>query len=500
MGASVQIIFALHLLGIGLPESAGQIVRETWDSVYLGSQRAGFVRTTVREVFRDGQMLLHAECELQLTLKRQGGVTRLRSIDSTEETIDGKVKAVGTRHWIGTNQQLVIEGIVRDNELHLQVDQGKRERKRKPWDPKVVGLARQENLFRERKVKPGDSFVYSSYVPLLTHVITNQVTVQGHEQVTLLGGKQRRLLRVDCVPQEVQGVQLPPTTVWLDETWTPICSRYELPEFGQLTLYRSTRKQALQPITSPPDPAHGLAAFVPLKRTLPRRYDTAFAVYRIFLEVNTDPSSLIPTDERQRILEQQGTSVLLEVRSRREPSASRAEEPGQEFLGSSYFVNARDPRVRELARLATRESTDPWEKAKRIESWVHRNMNSRTFTETFATADETARTLQGDCTEHAMLCAAMCRAVGVPSRTAIGLVYVERSGRPFMGFHMWTEVHVQGGWMPIDGTVGRGFVGATHIKLLDHSWHETDSLTPLLPLMKVMGKLRIEIETADGNP
>ena len=32
----------------------------------------------------------------------------------------------------------------------------------------------------------------------------------------------------------------------------------------------------------------------------------------------------------------------------------------------------------------------------------------------------------GDCTEHAVLAAAMCRAVEVPSRVAIGLVYVEK--------------------------------------------------------------------------
>ncbi len=55
----------------------------------------------------------------------------------------------------------------------------------------------------------------------------------------------------------------------------------------------------------------------------------------------------------------------------------------------------------------------------------------------------------------------MCRAAGIPSRTAFGLVYVDKP-RPSMGFHMWAEAYVKGQWLPIDGTLGRGFVGVHH--------------------------------------
>lgn len=62
-----------------------------------------------------------------------------------------------------------------------------------------------------------------------------------------------------------------------------------------------------------------------------------------------------------------------------------------------------------------------------------------------------------------------------------------------MGFHMWAEVLVRGQWFPIDATLGKGFVGATHLKISDHSWHDTQSLTPLLPVVRVVGKLSIEV-------
>ncbi|MGE3803990.1 MAG: transglutaminase family protein, partial [Gemmataceae bacterium] len=120
-------------------------------------------------------------------------------------------------------------------------------------------------------------------------------------------------------------------------------------------------------------------------------------------------------------------------------------------------------------------------------------MKNKNFTEAFATADHVAKSLEGDCTEHAMLTAAMCRAAGVPSRTAIGLVYVDAAAGPTMGFHMWTEVWVDGQWLPIDATLGRGYVGASHLKISDHSWHEIQSLTPLLPVVRVVGKVSISV-------
>src|SRR5262249_26090573 len=138
-------------------------------------------------------------------------------------------------------------------------------------------------------------------------------------------------------------------------------------------------------------------------------------------------------------------------------------------------------------------------KALGIEKWVHLHMVNKNYTEAFATADHVARTLEGDCTEHAVLAAAMCRALGVPSRCAVGLLYVTQGGAPVFGFHMWTEVWVQGQWLPIDATLGRGYVGATHLKISDHSWYDTQSLTPLLPTVRVVGKAAIEVLRVNGR-
>jgi transglutaminase-like putative cysteine protease len=166
---------------------------------------------------------------------------------------------------------------------------------------------------------------------------------------------------------------------------------------------------------------------------------------------------------------------------------------GPKFLKSCYFIKSDDEKVREHVRQAVGDETDAWRRAIRIERWVHTHMRKDNASDAFATADHVARTLRGDCTEYAMLTAAMCRAAGIPSRAVVGLVYVDSARGPAFGFHMWAEVWVQGQWMPIDATLGKGYVGATHLKIADHSWHDTQSLTPILPALRVVGKTAIEV-------
>ena len=113
----------------------------------------------------------------------------------------------------------------------------------------------------------------------------------------------------------------------------------------------------------------------------------------------------------------------------------------------------------------------------------------------FARASQIAKDLRGDCRQHAMLTAAVCRASGIPSRTALGLVYItdEPTGKPALGFHMWTEVWASGSWRGIDATLGQGKVGPGHVKISDTTWSDPPSLAPLLPVLRVMGRLQAKV-------
>ncbi len=58
--------------------------------------------------------------------------------------------------------------------------------------------------------------------------------------------------------------------------------------------------------------------------------------------------------------------------------------------------------------------------------------------------------MRGDCTEHAVMLAAMMRASGIPSRVVIGLTYSDQASA--MIGHMWTEAWIDGHWIPYDST------------------------------------------------
>jgi len=163
-----------------------------------------------------------------------------------------------------------------------------------------------------------------------------------------------------------------------------------------------------------------------------------------------------------------------------------------EFLESCHFINCDDARVKELARRAAGDEKEPWAKARRLERWVKQSMHADN-TVALGPAGDVARQLRGDCRQYALLTAALCRAEGIPARTAVGLLYVEKGRRPLMGFHMWTEVWIDGQWLGLDATLGQGGVSAAHVKINDHSWHDTQSLTPLLPVNRILGKIAISV-------
>ena len=147
--------------------------------------------------------------------------------------------------------------------------------------------------------------------------------------------------------------------------------------------------------------------------------------------------------------------------------------------------------MRRLAEQATRGVTDPWQKALRIARWVKRNITGKNFTKGFAAASEVARDLTGDCTEHSVLTAAMCRAAGIPARVVIGLVYEPEVLKGF-GYHMWNEVYVNRRWIAIDSLWDQSTVDAVHIKLTDSSLDGVSPFEAFLPMVRVMGKMAIE--------
>ena len=146
------------------------------------------------------------------------------------------------------------------------------------------------------------------------------------------------------------------------------------------------------------------------------------------------------------------------------------------------------------AKKAVDGETDPWRAAVALERYVDREVKDKNLTQAFATAAEVAKSREGDCTEHAVFLAALCRARGIPARVAIGLVYMQGAGA--FGYHMWTEAYIDRRWIPIDATLAQGGIGAGHLEIAHTNLKGASAYSAFLPVVQILGRLKIEIVDA----
>ncbi len=158
------------------------------------------------------------------------------------------------------------------------------------------------------------------------------------------------------------------------------------------------------------------------------------------------------------------------------------------YLEETVYLQCKDEKVVAAAKEAVGHEKVSWAAAKKIERWVNANIKKKNFGVGFASAKEVAERLEGDCTEHAVLCAAMARAAGIPSRLAVGLVSVQ----DIFGGHMWTEVWV-GKWVALDATIARDLFDATHIKMGESAGGGAELANDFIDVLFYIGKMDLEI-------
>src|SRR5438445_3153124 len=240
----VAIVLVASPLAAAEPE--GKVVRETWEAAYLNGGKAGYVHTVIREIDRDGGKLYRSTLVLDLTLKRFSDTLHARMERGTEETSDGKVTGVSMRQMLGKDQDLVLTGTVEEDGLHVRVSGQAKLDKTIPWNDGVVGMYREQQLFKEKKVKPGDRFSYLQYEPGFNTVLKVQVSAKDYEEVVVQGSK-RKLLRVEAAADKIQGVRPPAFIYWLDKNWEPVRSETEMEGLGKLVFIRTTKQLATAP-------------------------------------------------------------------------------------------------------------------------------------------------------------------------------------------------------------------------------------------------------------
>ncbi len=143
-------------------------------------------------------------------------------------------------------------------------------------------------------------------------------------------------------------------------------------------------------------------------------------------------------------------------------------EDSARYLNPQDLIESDDPEIVQLATFLTRDDTTSWAAAVTLSRWVSENIGAAL--PGGGSAKGTLNMRQAECAGHSRLLTAMCRAVGIPARLAIGGAYVPDDGG-FFGQHVWTEVYMgEAGWIPVDATFGEAdYIDAGHIRLGERS-------------------------------
>lgn len=461
--------------------------RELWSAIYMQDKKVGYSHVTIRRVRSGSQELLHTQNESELTIVREKDRVTQRLHMQTWETPEGELQRFHSRMSMGTGE-MVAEGKASERGLVVTTDTlGKKVTKLQPWMPKTGGYFAVDQSLERTPMKPGETRTVAGLIPVFNQAGEAKLTALGEEEVSIRGLKQK-LLKVQ-------------NEIKIDnQTLTSFCwvnDRGEMlktfdPTFKQET-FLTTKEFALQKEDlGTIDLLEATTAKV--KGELPTERPLKHAVYLAKLTDGQKIDGLFANDEFQQFEKIDDYTGRLKItlldRSSKINEALRGAKPVPEDLAANSLIQSDDRQVMQLAASIAPDAVDPLTIALALEQGVAQHIRKHGYAQAFATAAEVVRSQEGDCTENAVLLAAVCRARKIPARVALGLVYYP----PQQGFayHMWNEVWIGERWVPLDATVAQGAVGADHIKLRHANLHGESAYAVMLPLMQVVGRLELE--------
>ena len=250
-----------------------------------------------------------------------------------------------------------------------------------------------------------------------------------------------------------------------------------------------------------------LSSYVPVEGVAP------MAPHLESLEMTVTFAGELPDDKpafqenRYQKVRRNGKAYHLTLASTRPPPDSPAislpmtveDKEVTRFLTPTPLSQSDHPDIIARARKIAGKATDARIVTTRIVNWVSRTLEKRSAVRGNATALETLKSGVGDCSEHAALTVALCRAVGLPARNMSGLTYlVGRDGRPLAGYHAWAEVWL-GQWVGVDATIPEVGTSARYVMFeIDEPGMEPGTGTILRAVM-AKPQLRIDAYRSAGG-
>ena len=188
------------------------------------------------------------------------------------------------------------------------------------------------------------------------------------------------------------------------------------------------------------------------------------------------------------------TGDVIELVDPRRLVAARTPADLDQYLRAEPFIESDAPEIIAEAERMVRGQVGTRDRVERLTREVNALLDKRP-TVSLPSALEVLRTRVGDCNEHTILFVALARALKIPARINVGLVYVHGA----FYYHAWPEVYIDEGngrglWLPVDPTLNQFPADATHVRLARGGLDRQAAILPLI------GKARMAVMEVEVTP
>jgi hypothetical protein len=434
-------------------------------AIFIDGQRAGYaVRNRVAS-----EKIVRTTEQVMLTVNRLGVPVTMSTVETSIETIEGQPLGFEAIQDMSVWRTTISGTISRDGKVEVTSITGQFEQKKNfKWPDGALMAEGLRLLELKHGLTEGTEYSAKVFSPSMLQAVDTKVRIGPKKQIDLLG---RKVTLTEVTSRtnmflagEVKSIS------YVDDELTAMKTQTQMMGM-QLEMVACSKEFALSE-TTPTDFIN--KTFVSSPKPLPGIGAAKLVRYKI--RPTDDANDFkIPSNDNQTARSISGGKVLVTVRPVSMPARARFGYHGNdaeilEALKPNRFVQSDDEKIIQLAKEAIGETKNAAEAARKIESFVANYIDSTTLSIGYASAAEVADSRQGDCTEFAVLTAALCRAAGIPARIVVGVAYVEE----FMGYenvfggHAWTEAYVGNRWVGLDAAfkaAGKGGYDAGHITL-----------------------------------
>ena len=470
---------------------------DEWSEIYMGDSKVGYAHTAMSRA--DDR--IETRTYMKMNLGRAGEPVSISLEQAATETLSGGPLQFSTTTKMAA-MDLSTRGTVQNGKVTIVTSQLGMEQTQ-TFDFPSGAVLTTWGAYREgllRGFKPGTAYTLLVYAPelRLDDAVQAVTTIGDWEQVEHFDRKRRG----QRVSMELNSPLATLKMVsWVDEQGRPLVARIPAPGMGDMTVVAVDQQTALTDFV-PPEMFS--TSVIRISRSLNPSHARRI-VYRLTASSDEAELATLPSTDSQRVTvhDERSATVVVERQLHRPPDVATGQATGRSagvvdarpYLDGNLMINTRDEALIALAARAAAGETKRYALADRLRRFVSDYVRTKSLSIGFATASEVCRTREGDCSEHAVLLAALGRLNRLPSRVVVGLVYVPvLSGeRDVFGYHMWTQFLIDGRWLDVDAALGETECSPARIAFVTSSLKDSGLADLSLPLLNKIGVLAIEV-------